>query len=299
MNCTNNQGLPNLQPANCIITPKITRKFIFVEYFLASGAVNGLSLATPVTETIIDALIAQTNKALRWYPTDSISNFLTERADPNVETIDNIDRIVSQGARTMSGDFLSTSSVLAKKINDTNRTDIGVYLVDDDNGLTGIVNRDGFLDPIRLERNAFGRVVFPTETNVFKVSYSSTWGKFVEDGDVRTLCFDDHNTNLLSKKGLVDVKNRAVSSPSSTTVKASLYIQNGNAEGIDYTGLVVGDFTAMNTTTNTAIPITSIVESPDGTYTFTLSGAQVTGQLGTITTVKAGFEFEVIDVVFA
>lgn len=297
MKCAKNTGLYNLQPAGCIVHPDIAAKLIFVEYFKEDGTVNGIDLNNPLTETAIDALLNQANKSLRWYPTDTISNFVTERADPNTETIDNVNYIISEGVRTMSGDFLGSSAVLAKKINGNNRSDIGVFIVDKANGLTGVVTRDCFLDPIKLERNAFGKVVFPTESNVFKVMYSSTWSRLVTDGDVRTLCYDDHLTDLLNKKGLVDVKNRAVTAPTATTAKASLYIENGHAKGIDFTGLVAGDFTMVNSTTNTLMAISAVVESPDGTYEFTFT-AQTAGEVGVISVVKAGFEFEDITVTF-
>lgn len=297
MECTNNTGLYNLQPAACIVTPSITQKFIFVQYFKSDGTINGLDLTTPLTNVAVDALIAQSNKLLRWYPTAEISNFVTDRADPNTESIDNIEYVISQGARTMSGDFLTASTELANKINDNNQTVVGIYLIDDENGLTGIVNRDNYLDPIKLERNAFGKIVFSTETNVFKVSYSSTWGKNVKDGDVRTLTFDDHATDFLSKKGLVDVKNRN-SATTATTATVELYITNGDAQGIDFEGLVIGDFVMTNVTTSAVVTPSAVVELSPGKYEFTYI-AQTTSDVGTIVGTKAGFEFATVNFIFA
>jgi len=161
-NCNCDTGLFNLQSGSCLVNPAITRKFIFVEYFKADGSINGIDLNSPFGETEIDALLNQSDKKLRWYLSDTASNFVTERADPNTETIDNVNYITSQGTRTMTADFLASSAELARKIDSNNCVEMGVYLVDEDNGISGILNRDGFLDPIRLERNAFGKVVFPT-----------------------------------------------------------------------------------------------------------------------------------------
>lgn len=298
MKCSKSTGIYNLQPADCIVVPGVIQKFILVSYFKEDGTVNGIDLNSPFNETVIDALLAQANKSLRWYPTDEVKNFVSERADPNTEAIDGVNYITSDGVRTMSCDFLNSPAELVKKINSNNNQDIGVFLVDKANGLTGVVTRDGFLDPVKLERNSFGKMVMATEASIFKVMYSSTWSRLISDGDIRTLLFDDHLTNLLAKRGLVDVKNRNITVPSATTAKASIYIPNGHATGIEFAGLVLGDFVLTNKTTLAAVAISAVVENPDGTYEFTFL-AQTTADLGEITITKAGFEFEPINFTFA
>jgi hypothetical protein len=295
--CNCDTGLFNLQSGSCLVHPGITRKFVFVEYFKADGTINGVDLSSPFGETQIDALLNQQDASLRWYLSDSISNFVTDRADPNTESIDNIDYITSQGARTMSADFLASSTDLASKINGNNCVELGVFLVDEDNGISGIVNRDLYLDPIRLERNAFGKIVFPTESTIFKVSFSSTWQKSVQDGDVRVLTFDDTQTDMLNKRGLIDVYESDAASTSATTATVRWTTVDGSAKGSPFAGLVFGDFTLTNTTTALAVPVTLAVENPDGTYEITFA-AQTTSDLGTITATSTGFEFNTADITF-
>jgi len=291
MLCNCDTGLFNLQSADCIVKPSIIRKFVFVEYFKSDGTVNGIDLNSTFGETEIDALLAQTDAKLRWYLSDSISNFVTERADPNTETIDNVNYILSQGTRTMSGDFISSSADLAKKINSNNCVQMGVYLIDDNNGVNGVVTRDGFLDPIKLEKNAFGKIVFATEANIFKVSYSSTWGKNVLDGNVKTL---QTEVDFDSKKGLIDVSGSATSS--ATTEATAIYsISNGSTSGIPLTGLVAGDFAVYNTTADAIVAVTTAVESPDGTYLLSFT-AQNTADVLTVTATKSGFSIPILTV---
>jgi len=289
--CVNKVGLYNLQPAGCLTTPSITKKFIFVPYFKEDGTVNSIDLSLPFGETEIDALINQSDKNLRWYPTATVSNFVTERADPITETIDNVDYIISEGVRTMSGDFISASAGLAKKINSNNAVEVGVYLVDSANGLTGIKSGCNDLQPIRLEKNQFGKVVFPTESNIFKVMWSATWSRLITDGCLVTLCFDDHKTDVLSKNGLVDVKFCNESVVDATTFRISYNIPNGSAKGIAFTGLLASDFLLVNSTTNTLMAISAVAEFSDGTYEVTYT-AQNAGELGTLSVTKTGFEFE-------
>lgn len=296
--CANKVGLYNLQPAGCLVTPGITKKFIFVPYFKADGSINGIDLSSPFAEAQIDALINQMDKNLRWYPTATVSNFVTDRADPITETIDNVDYIVSEGVRTMSGDFLSASAGLAKKINANNAVEVGVFLVDSANGLTGIKSGCNDLNPIRLERNQFGKLMFPTESNVFKVMWSATWSRLITDGDLVTLCYEDHLTDILSKNGLVDVVACNTTVVDASTLKTSFNIPNGSAKGIAFAGLVAGDFQLINETTSATVSITAIAENPDGTYEFSFA-AQTTGDIGKLMAAKAGFEFEEVEFTFA
>ena len=291
MLCNCDTGLFNLQSADCIVKPSIIRKFVFVEYFKSDGTVNGIDLNSTFGETEIDALLAQTDAKLRWYLSDSISNFVTERADPNTETIDNVNYILSQGTRTMSGDFIASSADLAKKINSNNCVQMGVYLIDDNNGVNGVVTRDGFLDPIKLEKNAFGKIVFANEANIFKVYYSSTWGKNVLDGNVKTL---QTEVDFDSKKGLIDVSG-SVTSSAITEATAIYAISNGSTSGIPLTGLVAGDFAVYNTTTDAIVAVTTAVESPDGTYLLSFT-AQTAADVLTVTATKSGFSIPILTV---
>ncbi len=296
-NCNCDTGLFNLQSGSCLTNPAITRKFVFVEYFKADGTINGIDLSAPFGEAEIDALLNQTDKKLRWFLSDTASNFVTERADPNTETIDNVNFITSQGIRTMTADFLASSAELAKKIDSNNCVEMGVYLVDEDNGISGILSRDGFLDPIRLERNAFGKVVFPTESTIFKVMFSSTWQKSVQDGDLKVLTYADHQTDMLNKRGLIDVNASDVSVLTATTATIRFTTADGSAYGSAFTGLAFGDFAMFNSTTQLAVGVTGSAENPDGTYAITFD-PQTTSDLGTITATSAGFEFEVANITY-
>lgn len=292
MECTCKTGIHNLQSAKCMKHPSVVQKYVIVESFKADGSINGIDLSSTFAESQIDALLTQSDKALRWYLSDQIEAFVTERADPNTETIGNVNFTTSQGARTMSSDFLVSSAELATKLEANNCVDISVYLIDEDNGITGVVTRNNFLDPIRLERNAVSKVVFATEANIFKVSFATTWQKNVRDGNIRTLGFSSHATDILNKKGLIDVKASAAASVTANTATVTYRTVDGSALGSEFKGLLVGDFASKNTTTDLAVVISAAVENPDGTYLLTFA-AQTAADLGTITATNAGFEFAV------
>jgi len=289
--CNCDTGLFNLQPSSCVATPGIARKFVFVEYFKADGSVNGVNLSNPFGEAEIDALLAQSDKNLRWFLSDRFKNFVTERADPNFETVDNENLFISQGTRTMTGNFYAAGADLAAKLDGNRCVELGVFMIDSANGINGVVTRDLFLDPIRLNKETFfSKINFPTESNRFNVMFSTEWDRLVKDGDLRTLAFSDHKTDLLNKVGLIDVLARFGTASLATEISIELYDVDGSAAGDPFTGLVLGDFTITNETIAASITASAAIESPNGTYTFTIP-AQVTGDFITVTATKAGFDF--------
>jgi len=289
--CNCDTGLNNLHEANCVTNPDILRKFIFVEYFKADGTVNGLDLSTPVTEAVIDALLAQSDKTLRWYLTDKFKNFTTDRADPNFESVDNENLFVSQGTRTVSGNFYNTSPALSKKLNGNRCVELGHFMVDSANGLTGELTRNLFLDPVQINKETFwAKAIFATESNVFNVQFTFEWDRLACDGNLRTLPFSDHGTNLLAKIGLIDVFARNGVANSATEIQTDFYTVDGTATGDAFTGLLIGDFTVFNVTTGLAVVPTLLVESPDGTYVLTIP-AQTAADVLTVTATQSNFDF--------
>lgn len=289
--CNCDSGLFNLQPATCVKTPGIQRKVVFVEYKKADGTVNGIDLSSPFGETEIDALIAQSDKTLRWYLSPRFRNFTSERADPNTETVDNENLFLSQGTRTVGGNFYSTSPAISKRLDGNRCIDLGYFIIDSANGISGVFTRDLFLDPIRINKESFwSKVNFATEANAFNVQFNFEWDRLVCDGDIRTLGFEDHGTDLINKSGLITVDARDGVANLATEIAISFYTTDGSAKGSPFTGLVLGDFTVTNTTTDSAIVASAAVESPDGTYTLTIP-AQTTGDKITVTAASAGFDF--------
>lgn len=289
--CNCDSGLYNLKPSDCVVTPGILRKMIFVKYLKAEGTINGIDLSQPFGEADIDALINESDKNLRWFLTSKVSEITTDRADPNFQTVDNQNKFISQGTRTVTGKFFGTSAEFSKKLDGNRCVDLGYFMVDSSSGLSGIHNRDLFLDPIQIDKETFwSKINFPTEGNIFDVMFSFEWDRLVCDGDIRTLGFSDHGTNLLAKNGLCDVLARNGAANSDTEIQIDLYSVDGSAKGEAFTGLLLADFTVTNTTTTDAITATAVGEEPDGTYTLTIP-AQTAGDKITVTAAKTGFDF--------
>jgi hypothetical protein len=290
-------GLSDLGSDQCV-TPDIVRKVIFVKYFDAAGLPQGIDLSSPFGETEIDALLNQTDVEQRWLLTEELSNVVSERADPNVETIDNVDYFISQGARPMTADLLTVNADISTKINANRSTQLGAYLVDQNGGIVGDGSREGFLDPIRLSQGSmWAKVVMATEANIFKVSMSFNWSKFAKDGDLRVLTEGTTGTDMLAKRPLIYVNENASDSVLATTATVSYASVDGTASGLAFTGLVVGDFAMFNSTTQLAVVPTLAAEGPEGTYLLTFP-AQGSNELGTIDVTKSGYTFETANITF-
>jgi hypothetical protein len=295
MSCTTT--LFDLGSDQCI-TPDIIRKMVFVQYLGADGKPQGIDLSAAFGETEIDALLNQTDATKRWLLTEELSNFVSERADPNVETIDGNDYFLSQGSRPMTADLLTVNADISTKINANRSTALGVFLIDANGGIVGAGNREGFLDPIQLVQGSmWAKVVMATEANIFKVSMSFNWSKLAKDGDMRVLTEETTDTDMLAKRPLINVDENASDSVLATTATVSYATVDGSASGSPFVGLVVGDFAMFNSTTQLAVVPTLAVEGPNGTYLLTFA-AQTTDDAGTIDVTKAGYTFETANITF-
>jgi hypothetical protein len=82
----------------------------------------------------------------------------------------------------------------------------------------------------------------------------------------------------------------AYSSISTTGFEAVLFNEYGLRKSLKDVGLVIGDFSLYNDTTAASVTITSVTESPDGTYTFVIP-LQTSADSMTLTPSKDGRDY--------
>jgi len=91
-------------------------------------------------------------------------------------------------------------------------------------------------------------------------------------------------------QGLQDVTAAAATSIAVTGFVTSLTGSYGTAVNPNtIKGLLAADFTLYNETTTSSVAITTVTETPDGTYTFVF-GAETSADVLTLALVKDGFE---------
>ena len=92
----------------------------------------------------------------------------------------------------------------------------GYFKIDINGNLTGIINEDGDLIPIKIELGTlFSVYKEPTATEVQNVHLKFMVKESVKDADLRTLDAQTITTDLLEISGLIDVTGVATS-PSTT-----------------------------------------------------------------------------------
>lgn len=167
---------------------------------------------------------------------------------------------------------------------------VGVYYIDDCGRLVGAASADGLsLYPIAISDGSFDtRLVKATDATVAKVQISFNVASIESDAALR-VAEPEADADLLYLSGLLDV-NAAISSESTTGFVAALTLDYGSfAAPLSVKSWVLGDFALYNETDLASVTISSVTESPSGTYTFVFA-AQTSADVLTLTSAKSGFE---------
>lgn len=288
-NCSltlSNTGVPGKQSLS-----SVTKKLIFVKLFADDGTRNSIASTDTLDAAYFTGKVNEADASKRWYPTPEIKNVTDERADPTTETFtDNTTAITIEGARTFLGVMLSMGPVFLSKLGAIACNKVGVYYIDNCGKISGSLSADGTkLYPVAIAEGSFdARLVKTSDAAIAKVQVGFTVSSIEKDASLR-LAEPESDVNLLQLDGLLDV-NAAISGESTTGFVAALTLDYGAfGDPIKAKGWVLADFALYNETAASSIVITSVTESPDGTYTFVIP-AQTPADVLTLTSSKDGFE---------
>lgn len=273
-----NTGLPNCYPIF-----DVTKQAIFVEYRKADGSVNGLDLSAltygVLDQTFLDSKVKDSNPLTRWYPSPELKNIVDERSDDITEEFeDGTSVFIQEGARTFEGMIIKGDPILLGNLQKWRCLEIGVYFIDKSGNLIGKQTRDGYLDPILIQKESFSPGLMKgTDTTIQKNRIRFTVSSFENDANLRMIEASKITADLLGVNGLIDV---VAGTPSNITTTGFGVQLNTNFGGvtskIPATGLELTDF-QINEVSPTPGPvtITSVTESTTtpGLYTFVFPAA--------------------------
>jgi hypothetical protein len=295
IDCSCDISFSNTGRANCVPVFSIARKIVVVPMYDSTGAKNKVSTASVLTHTTINGLINQADRSKRWYPLPKVKNAKFPKGEPTYQEFeDGSKKFVKTGVRT--GEMMFADSVTPSFVGVLNGgkcTELGVYIVDNKGNLLGYTyGETGSLYPVPLNKSTMDAIFeFATDATVTTSMLKFEFDVDLEDAYLRMIKADSiTGLNLLNVNGLIDVYsvNTAVSQ---TSHKTKLYLDEGDlVEPIVVTGLVAGDFALYNVTGSAAVTISTCVESPAGTYTFTYASQTLTNVLR-ITPTKASYDF--------
>ena len=145
------------------------------------------------------------------------------------------------------------------------------------------------LYPIPVDKSSFDpKFMFATDSTTQKIMIGFDFDRLFDESTMYMITVDEAGINFNSLDGIIDV-NFSSGAISVTDFVSDLNFDYGTAlNKIKFLGGVIGDFTCFNNTTQLSVGLTSVVEGPDGTYTFTYPAQTVADSL-TFTLAKTGF----------
>jgi len=287
MSCIQNLG--NTGESNCRALMLKAKGIILVSSVNSSGVTPSIAAATPLTDTLIDASINNTNKLDRWFPIMDLKSVTNERGAAEYFTYpDGTKEFNRDGVREVTFIRPSGTAAFRDKLTTFENAAIGVYLVDEDGNLQGVINAAGDLEPIIIEPNTFNsNLIFGNDTQkVGQIKISFDFSSLISDGSLG-LFEPATGVNLLRKEGLLDV-NIVLGVNTVSSIPLSVNNGSGAINNLDaVTGLVAADFTLTAITGSATLG--TVTEPTDGNYVVGVVGG-VTSDTVTLTITKTGIE---------
>ncbi len=254
------------------------------------GTLNQILASDVIDQAYVDAKINEEDDSKRWYPIGNFRNEEDTRADPITETFsDGGSVITQQGVRTYVGWLINFAPAYVGVLESLKCFDFGLFVIDSCGAITGSISKDKTaLRPIRVNQNSFEpRYVKATPTVSAKVQLSFEFSQLEKDKDLRVISEEEATADLLDIDGLLPLT-AFISGEATTGFAAALRVDfdiflNASKEVVP--GWVATDFALFNKSTNLPVVITSVTESPEGTYTFVIP-AQTPADVLELTNVK-------------
>lgn len=276
-----NLGLPN-----CLAVADITKQLVLVNYYKTDGTVNGVDLSTltdgVMTPTIWGSLINNLSAADRFYLTPKLNLVTDEREDEVTEDVGGgVSIPVRQGARTFMGHIIKGDPTLLGNLEDWKGKTVGAFFIDKSGNLIGNGATDGYLYPIRIEKDTFfNMLVKGTDDAVQKVRIKFQISELEQDKNIGMIDNAMITADISNSRGLLDVVSDSTDNISTTGFDVELItLYGGVTSKITADGLVSGDFYVYNVTDSAAVSAT-VVENAGETlnYSFTFA-AQTAGDV--------------------
>ena len=296
-------GLSNTGLPLCEQIFKVAKKVIFV-----SASSGGVLMSVDPTSTLnkawIDALLNNSTKTLRWYPTPELKNVDMPKGDPMMESFEDKSSIfISEDVRKFTA-IIPECPPRYKAVLESVRcnSDTMIYIVDKNDNLIGLTNGiDNLLYPMPINvQSMVGKVVMGTDKATTQMLVGFEFPTTLQDSKIRMISGDNFTDfSMQSISGLRDVNARFFNI-STTQIVVDLTVKVSDLSApVKVEGLVITDFISnvggatsrcYNFTTSTNITITSVTEDVPGIYI--LAFAAQTSDDEVIVNVKSnGYDF--------
>ena len=266
--CECNVGLANLGTPSCTKTIGRPYKIVFTELKNELGVLNSIASGVAIDQAYIDAAVQNVEPKQRWFASSDVKNFLSVKEDTTFYDYDDGTRVeLREGRRSFTGMFEFADNVFLGLLNKVKCANSGFYVITETGNILGYSKGDGDTYPIPVD-------VFVNTLN-FQSGDAVQNVSFVLDipltvGDSMLSVIYGAEGDLVGIDGLVQLAG-TVGTPTATGYPVVLAGAGQYGFTDAYEGAVVGDFSAVDAT-GTSVTITSVTETPAGTYTFVFAG---------------------------
>lgn len=290
--CSCDEYIQNFGQPSCIPSSGKPVKLIFVKYRNNFGVINSIGNDDVLDLSYFNGKLAETLDK-RWYITPTIKTVEDIREEVVTQDIEGFQYSVRDGIRNFAGSFYG--SVANPKFEEALRSlgceEMGYFQIDLKGNIIGDDSTTDELKPFLIERSTFKTLYKPaTDTEVQNIMFSFSLSNLILDQNINFIPQTSMAVNPLSLNSLTTINSGNVSGITTTAFVVPLTFVYGTAFIKNpFVGAVVGDFTAYNVTDAASITLTSVEETPDGTYAFVMP-AQTASDVVRISLAKTGFE---------
>lgn len=234
----------------------------------STGALNGFTFGTDVTETMFTDAVQNMDSSKRIFLTDLVYTPEFARADPNYETIDNQKFFASAGEKTFKAHVIRNDRASLAQYDSLRYCD-GVYLIMDNGGITAKLN-GSLMTPRKINVESFNvKEIEANSSTVYKLEITFSLAYTERDTDAFDFAIWDAEGNksmiAVEASPLIDIYADA---SSITTTSAVLEFTTDASGGTGYqlsgAALVKADL-ALKVDGST-VAITSLTSQGDGKF---------------------------------
>lgn len=270
--CSCSVTLSNTGTPGCYSIQDVAKKLIMVPIQDSSGNLNRIDLTSIPSNSTILGYINNSDDKARWYPLPEMENVTNERGDPITEEFPsgNIYK-VRDGSKTFTGQMIKQGAEYAGQIETFGCEDMGAFIIDASGNVIGDKSTTGYLAPIKINTQTWDvRTQDTGDQTIARILLTFQWNNSVQDSDIGMLLASDFDSDVdwLDYNGLIDLygTDSAISTTGFTMKVYTIFGSVANPKVI--TGLAASDFSLYNNTTAASVTISSVTESPAGSYTF-------------------------------
>lgn len=254
----------------------VAESIVLVPLRDGDGTLNRVDYSLTLDDAYFQARINESDSNARWYFLQGVKAVETERAEDEFEDFpDGTKSKIRDGIRSFSFFVPDVDAYFHQKMEDFQCVrGLGFFIVDRSGNLIGDESVDGFLAPIPIQQNTFSSIFsYPTDSAVGKEMISFDYKSTFKDSDLGYIAASDlaADADLDGYGGLLDLYGGTATAISTTGFTIPITYAFGGVNGLAAEDIAEANFEIYNETTASTVAISTMTESPEGTYAFTFA----------------------------